>query len=493
MKKLLLAFLILYSLAAEAQTALVSGAIQASASICQPGSTSTANACVFLQTEPNTNSADITVNGTYSGTLQFEVSGDGGVTWVSVNAYPPNSATAITSTTGKGTWTASMAGHSFLRVRCSTYSSGVAIVTLNPSQAVTPSVSSGGGGGSGTVTEVDTGTGLTGGPITTSGSISCAMPSASTIGCVESIVAASHNWIDSISTSGVPHQSQPACGDLSDSGTGCSATIASYAPLASPSFTGTPSGPTPAVGTATTQLINAAFYANSQFLDPTKYAFFFDDFVGWSSGSVSTSTVLSSSSALASVGAIGMAWESTLAGSGTVAGQAPWESGAYGVAILTTGTTSGNATSISNGGNASYVLNAATFDLLLRFKIGSTASTSVLFGFVDNGTESAAGNVIGVAYDTNQSDTSWMAVCKAASTATRTAIAGTLDTAYHDFHVWATVAGTINFTVDGGATTTIATNVPSAALIFNASVLTRTTAAKNIHIDYVRFYENVSR
>jgi hypothetical protein len=40
-------------------------------------------------------------------------------------------------------------------------------------------------------------------------------PSASTLGGIESIVAAAHQWIDSISTSGVPHQAQPAASDVS--------------------------------------------------------------------------------------------------------------------------------------------------------------------------------------------------------------------------------------------------------------------------------------
>jgi hypothetical protein len=41
-------------------------------------------------------------------------------------------------------------------------------------------------------------------------------PSASTLGGIESIGALAHNWIVSIDTSGVPHQSQPASSDLSD-------------------------------------------------------------------------------------------------------------------------------------------------------------------------------------------------------------------------------------------------------------------------------------
>jgi hypothetical protein len=41
-------------------------------------------------------------------------------------------------------------------------------------------------------------------------------PSASTLGGIESTAAIAHQWIDSISTGGAPHQSQPATADLSD-------------------------------------------------------------------------------------------------------------------------------------------------------------------------------------------------------------------------------------------------------------------------------------
>jgi hypothetical protein len=39
---------------------------------------------------------------------------------------------------------------------------------------------------------------------------------ASTLGGIESDASTAHQWVDSISTSGVPHQSQPATTDLSD-------------------------------------------------------------------------------------------------------------------------------------------------------------------------------------------------------------------------------------------------------------------------------------
>jgi hypothetical protein len=47
-------------------------------------------------------------------------------------------------------------------------------------------------------------------------------PSSGTLGGVESLAAVAHNWLDSISPSGIPHASQPSCGDLSGAATSCS-------------------------------------------------------------------------------------------------------------------------------------------------------------------------------------------------------------------------------------------------------------------------------
>ncbi len=48
-------------------------------------------------------------------------------------------------------------------------------------------------------------------------------PSSSTLGGVQSIATASHNFMTGISTSGVPSKAQPACADISDAGAGCTA------------------------------------------------------------------------------------------------------------------------------------------------------------------------------------------------------------------------------------------------------------------------------
>ena len=47
-------------------------------------------------------------------------------------------------------------------------------------------------------------------------------PSVSTLGGIESYVGVSHQWINSISTLGVPSSTQPACGDLSNGAASCS-------------------------------------------------------------------------------------------------------------------------------------------------------------------------------------------------------------------------------------------------------------------------------
>lgn len=47
------------------------------------------------------------------------------------------------------------------------------------------------------------------------------VPSSSTLGGVRSYASVSHQWINTISTSGIPSSSQPACADISNAGTSC--------------------------------------------------------------------------------------------------------------------------------------------------------------------------------------------------------------------------------------------------------------------------------
>jgi hypothetical protein len=83
--------------------------------------------------------AAVSVAGTYSGTVNFEVAN--GLTPIAVNCTPPNSTTPATSTTSTGSWVCSVAGMDQFIVRMSSYVSGTAVVRL--------SAAPGGGGASG--------------------------------------------------------------------------------------------------------------------------------------------------------------------------------------------------------------------------------------------------------------------------------------------------------------------------------------------------------
>lgn len=138
---------------------------------------------------------------------------------------------------------------------------------------------SGGGGGSGTVTSVGTGTGLTGGPITTTGTISANLASSSVFGVVKvdgtSIVASS----GVISATGSLTNPMTTLGDMIDGGTSGTPTrlavqtsghrrylaqVSSAAPswIDAPRFNVEDYGADPAgSATANTTAINAAFTA----------------------------------------------------------------------------------------------------------------------------------------------------------------------------------------------------------------------------------------
>jgi hypothetical protein len=72
-------------------------------------------------------------------------------------------------------------------------------------------------------------------------------PTGSTLGGVESLVATSHQWINAISTAGVPSSTQPACADLSNAANSCS-TDATNASSISSATLGASRLPAPAGG-----------------------------------------------------------------------------------------------------------------------------------------------------------------------------------------------------------------------------------------------------
>ena len=137
MKKLYFVFL-LVCLPLLGQNYVTANLTAASAD-CSLGS-----ACASLSLDKNSASSVVAISGTWVGTVQFEASNDGGNTWSAINATPPNSTTAVTSSTGTGTWRINVSAMTNVRVRCSAYTSGTIVVKLSVGNG---SASTGNGGG----------------------------------------------------------------------------------------------------------------------------------------------------------------------------------------------------------------------------------------------------------------------------------------------------------------------------------------------------------
>ena len=92
----------------------------------------TTNQNVSVSTQ-GSGSAGIQITGTWTGTLVFESSIDGGTTWNSMLVQVPTTGAEVSSATANGNWTAAVAGYQQIRVRGNTVTSGSATVFLNAS------------------------------------------------------------------------------------------------------------------------------------------------------------------------------------------------------------------------------------------------------------------------------------------------------------------------------------------------------------------------
>jgi hypothetical protein len=200
-----------------------------------------------------------------------------------------------------------------------------------------------------------------------SGSITaaqCVNPSASTLGCVESYAAVSHQWINTISTSGVPSSTQPNFTDLAGN-----ATLAQLPSISNLSVLGNNSG-----GTAIPSALSASNVL---------------DMIGSTQGQIayrnaSNWTVLSpgtNGQVLTTAGAAANPTWTTVTGTGTVTSVAT-NNGLTGGTITTTGTiglatiATGNALAYTGVGSGVPVattpstlldvIGSATGDILYR-------------------------------------------------------------------------------------------------------------------------------
>jgi hypothetical protein len=111
----------------------------------------TATSCLGVTVDQTQGGATFTITANASGnTIVFEASGDGGTTRVALNVTPSNSTTAVTSTTGTGTWQANTAGYTNVYMRMSNLVGGTTTVSIIQSTA-SARAGGGGGGGSGSI------------------------------------------------------------------------------------------------------------------------------------------------------------------------------------------------------------------------------------------------------------------------------------------------------------------------------------------------------
>ena len=75
------------------------------------------------------------LSGTWAGTVSFEAKVDSDAAFVAFNMVPSNSATAASSATANGAWSANCAGYDTVQARFSTVTSGVVRAALLASAA----------------------------------------------------------------------------------------------------------------------------------------------------------------------------------------------------------------------------------------------------------------------------------------------------------------------------------------------------------------------
>ena len=109
----------------------------ASSQLTTSGSSCTATGvtCLIVPLSQDKGAAGMTISGTWTGTITFEGSADGGTSWTAIDAWPLGSRTAVTTATAVGQWQVNVAGLTTIRMRSSATITGTAIVTINPSYA----------------------------------------------------------------------------------------------------------------------------------------------------------------------------------------------------------------------------------------------------------------------------------------------------------------------------------------------------------------------
>lgn len=93
-----------------------SGSTDTAAVVCSPG---------------KSRGIGVQLSGTFTGTIVFEQSIDGGTTWISKTLYPAAGGVGVTSATATGQWKGAVGGETHFRARCSAFTSGPIVVDVS--------------------------------------------------------------------------------------------------------------------------------------------------------------------------------------------------------------------------------------------------------------------------------------------------------------------------------------------------------------------------
>jgi len=188
------------------------------------------------------------------------------------------------------------------------------------------------------------------------------------------------------------------------------------------------------------------------------------------------------------IGQLGWTLNGTSCGSATNAGGSWPYTGAL---QLATGTTSGNTCQIKFINNLAAIagggLTWSSWKIIWILKIPTTSTVGVYVGLNSGATSVPTSDFIGMRYDTTSSDTAFN-LC-AGSTCDSTTY--TLDTNFHKLTIYSTVGGTVWMQWDSNTARSFCSSscnvtvTPTGAGIGPiAMAVTRTTAARNVQIDY---------
>lgn len=130
---------------------------------------------------------------------------------------------------------------------------------------------------------------------------------------------------------------------------------------------------------------------------------------------------------------------------------------------------------------ATDFLASRTFELVFIARlVQSDANTEARIG-VSQGASMTPTE--GVFFRKYGADTVWKAVCVTGGTETITSTGVSTDANYHYFRI-RNVGGSMVFSVNGSADITIATNIPTVAMVMIAMIATLTTDVKSLDVDY---------